>query len=178
MKEVIVVEGKNDLIKLKRLFPNNIIKKTSGLGFSKSFIDELVYYEEKGYKIILLLDPDSAGSSIRRKLKRYLKSPIDIFPKKEDCLKNNTVGVENIKDSKLKELLKDKIDLNNKKCGTLLASDLLELGLTGCDGAKDLRKKVSDYFKIGHTNSKRLLEVLNILGIKKDKLKEVINVST
>ena len=61
-----------------------------------------------------------------------------------------------------------KEDLLNEK-------DLFELGLNGKANSKDLRNIVSLKFHLGPVNSKSLLKRLNMLGIDKNTLKEVLN---
>lgn len=176
MKQVVVVEGKNDISKLKTLYKDLIIIKTNGLGFTNEKISEIKEYEKKGYEIVLLLDPDTPGETIRRELKKHLKNPIDIFIPKDKCIKNNSVGIENLLQEDLKELFSNKINLNNNSKNTLTFKDLYDLGLIGNTDSKEKRNKITNYFKIGHANGKRLHEVLNILGVTKDKIKEVLNV--
>ena len=70
IKEVIVVEGKNDTNHLKEFFDVDTIE-TSGLGLNKETI-ELINNINSKRGVILLLDPDTPGEKIRKRKCRVL----------------------------------------------------------------------------------------------------------
>ena len=64
IKEIIVVEGKNDTNQLKKYFNVETIE-TKGLGINKKTIDLIRNINDKR-GVILLLDPDTPGEKIRK----------------------------------------------------------------------------------------------------------------
>ena len=52
--------------------------------------------------------------------------------------------------------------------------DMVELRLTGDISSSDNREKVSNYFHTGYSNAKTLLKHLNMLGVTKEELIEVL----
>lgn len=66
VKEVIVVEGRDDIDAVQKAVKADIIA-THGYGISKATIERIrSAYEKRG--IIILTDPDRAGQKIRQKL--------------------------------------------------------------------------------------------------------------
>ena len=66
ISEVIIVEGRDDIINLKQYIDAEIIA-THGYGISKQTFSKIeTAYKNKG--IIILTDPDFAGERIRRRL--------------------------------------------------------------------------------------------------------------
>ena len=66
IKEVVVVEGKTDTTHLKRLFDVQTIE-TNGSAINKKTMS-LISQAAKNVGVILLLDPDSTGELIRKKI--------------------------------------------------------------------------------------------------------------
>ena len=79
---VVIVEGKTDTNKLKKLFDVQTIE-TNGLNLKKETIHFIVE-TSKIKPIILFLDPDGPGEKIRKKLQDYLSSSINVFINKKD----------------------------------------------------------------------------------------------
>ncbi|NMA86047.1 MAG: toprim domain-containing protein, partial [Tissierellia bacterium] len=68
IKEIIVVEGKDDIAKIKSSLDAEVVA-TGGFGYDGEFIQNLkTISEKKG--IIILTDPDFAGEKIRKDISR------------------------------------------------------------------------------------------------------------
>lgn len=173
---VVVVEGVNDIKKIKEKYENILIRKTNGLGFTDDLVNDLVSLEEKGYIIILVFDPDSAGEKIRSALCKKLKNPRHIYLDKNLCIKKNKVGIENISDYTLEHLFDNIIEFKKKTTSKLLPIDLYNLGLIGTEMSFKKREIITKYYNIGHSNSKSLYKKLVALDIEKDDLERVLNV--
>lgn len=179
IKEIIVVEGKDDISKIKSAFSCDVIA-TNGTHFSKDLIKKLKEANKK-CGIIVFTDPDYAGEKIRKTINKFIPNCKNAYIKRELALKNKNVGVENAD-------IKDIIDaIENAKCTSLVKKDeittidLINLSLSANDKSKILREKLCDYFNIGYCNSKQFLKRLNsyciskkdlILAIEKIKEKE------
>ena len=150
IKELIVVEGKNDSARLKAFFDCETIE-TGGLGLSKetiAFIKEI--NEKRG--VILLLDPDTPGEKIRKRLNEEIEGLRNAFIMKEEARTSKKVGVEHASKEVLEEALSNLITYSEKNEG-LSMNDLFECGLMGSDGSRDRREKVSRYYHIGRCNA-------------------------
>lgn len=162
IKEVIVVEGKNDTKRLKSFFDVETIE-THGLGLNK---ETLEYIREVNNKrgVILFLDPDTPGEKIRKRINDYIPNLKNAFILKEDARTSKKVGVEHASKETLKEALNNLITYK-ETFNNLTMIDLYNLGLMGKNNSKDKRLKVSKKFHIGQCNSKTMLKRLNLLNV-------------
>ena len=167
IKEVIVVEGKNDSINLKRFFDVDTIE-THGLGLSKEAIE---YIKEINNKrgIIVFTDPDSAGENIRRKLNYNIKGLKNAFVLKEDARTTKKVGIEHASKEVLSKALENMITFNDGQ-NTLSYEDYLDMGLSGLKNSSLKREKLIKRFHLGKCNGKTLYKRLNILGLSKEEI--------
>lgn len=167
IKEVIVVEGKNDTKRLKSFFDCETIE-TNGLGLNKETIDYIKKINDtRG--IILLLDPDTPGEKIRKRLNEEIPNLKNAFVLKEDARTSKKVGVEHACKEVLEEALNNLItykDIEYK----LTMNDLYDLGLMGKDNSSEKRLELSKKYHLGKCNGKTILKRLNLLGIKKEDL--------
>lgn len=167
IKEVIVVEGKNDTINLKRFFDVDTIE-THGLGLSKEAIE---YIKEINNKrgIIVFTDPDSAGENIRRKLNYNIKGLKNAFVLKEDARTTKKVGIEHASKEVLSKALENIITFNDGQ-NTLSYEDYLDMGLSGLKDSSLKREKLIKRFHLGKCNGKTLYKRLNMLGLSKEEI--------
>ena len=169
--EVLVVEGKMDKQLLEQYIDGNIII-TNGSAISDETIS-LLKELSKTRKIIVFTDPDFPGKQIRNKIESEVEC-IHCFIEKNKAIKGKKVGVAetNIKD--LLEVLKEKIGKNDYVKGNITIEDLNYYGLNGKDNSSYLRDKLSFILNIDHCNAKMMVKRLNMLGITKEKLKEIM----
>ena len=167
IKEVIVVEGKNDTRRLQEFFDCETIE-THGLGLSKDTID-FIRKVNDGRGVILFLDPDSPGEKIRRKLNEEIPGLKNAFIMKEDARTSKKVGVEHASKETLEEALNSLLTYGEYE-GDLTMNDLYELGLCGQKDADRKRQEISRKYHIGRCSAKTMLKRLKLLGIKKEDL--------
>ena len=92
IREVVVVEGKNDTLRLQSFFALETIE-TGGLGLDREKIEYIRAVNEKR-GVILLLDPDHPGELIRKKLNDNIPGLKNAFVFKEEARTKKKVGVE------------------------------------------------------------------------------------
>lgn len=93
IKEVIVVEGRDDTLAVSKAV-DAIIIETHGFGLSDKtwkILDKA--YRERG--LIILTDPDHGGRSIRRKILNRFPGSKEAFVSTEKASKKGDVGIEN-----------------------------------------------------------------------------------
>lgn len=167
-----VVEGKNDKLLLQSLTTDPILI-TNGLGYSETFVNELIQLESK-YTVHLVLDPDGPGEKIRRTLRSALMNPVDVYIPIHDA-KNSTrskVGVEHVSRETLGLIIQQGIERNQQTMMT--SSQLYELGLHGRSGSKSLRQRLCDKLNIGTANAKTLRFKLMIYGYHYEMVKDLV----
>ena len=176
IKEIIVVEGKDDISKVKKAFDCDVIS-TNGTHFSKYLFRKLKEANKK-CGIIVLTDPDYSGNKIRNRINNAIPDCKNAYIDRELAIKGNNVGVENAKVEDIIVAIENaKVTYENFE-ETISSSDLILLGISGYSNSKVIREKLCDFLKIGYCNSKQLLNRLNSYGITKKELisaLEIIN---
>lgn len=171
INEVIVVEGKDDTKRLKSFFDVETIE-THGLGLKEEII-EYIREVNKTRGVILLLDPDSPGEKIRKKLNDSIPNLKNAFLDSKEARDKNKVGVEHASKETIEEALNNLITYSND-INTLKMIDLYHLELMGSNNANNNREKISKHFHIGKCNSKTLLKRLNMLKLSYNDIEEVL----
>ncbi|WP_311488203.1 ribonuclease M5 [uncultured Helcococcus sp.] len=174
IKEVIVVEGKSDIIAVRRAFDNNIkVIASHGLGLTHEFLEELVKLNErKG--IIVLTDPDYAGKRIANIIREYVPNAKFASIAKKDASKNSNVGVENASDEAIIEAIKRARPELESVSDEFTMEDLVDNKLIGVDGSKEKRIELCKKLSINYTNGKQLLVKLNSFGISRDEFNKAL----
>lgn len=183
IKQVIVVEGKYDKIKLSSIL-DAVILVTNGFQIYKNSEQlELIRYYARTTGVILLTDADRAGFQIRN----YLKGAIqdgkvyhvyipDIYGKehrKEKPSAEGKLGVEGIQKDlllaafeKAGVLTEEKISKSSKE--QITAYDLYEAGLSGSADSSERRRALQKKLSLpSRMSTASLLEVLNTMYTKK-----------
>lgn len=175
VREIVVVEGKSDIIAVKRAFEGNIdVIATHGLGLTHKFLEELVELNKrKG--IIVLTDPDYAGKRIERIIREYVPDAKFASISRRNASKNSNVGVENASDEAIIEAIeRARPDFESKE-EAFTIEDIIDNGLSGLPNSKERRIKLCSELSIGYVNAKQLLIRLNAFGISKKEFEEAIN---
>lgn len=172
INEIIIVEGRNDLINLKKYIDAEIII-THGYGLSNKTI-ELIKLAAKNKGIIILTDPDFAGEQIRKKINKIIPSAKHAFIPVEDAKKENNIGIENASGESIIEALSKVhsfVESTNKEFST---SDLLKYNLIGSNNSSYRRNFLGKKLGIGYANGKQFLNRLNGYGINRDEFEESV----
>ena len=146
IKEVVVVEGKTDTTHLKRLFDVQTIE-TNGSAINKKTMS-LISQAAKNVGVILLLDPDSTGELIRKKIASNLTEYKQAFIK-QNKWNTKKIGVCEADDEAIIEAIKNVTTFVNNY---------------------DNRLKLCNKLKISYCNHKQLYKRVNLLGITFDEL--------
>ena len=113
IKEVIVVEGRDDITAVKQAVDAEIIA-VGGFGINKKVIDR-IKEAQKRKGVIVLTDPDFAGEKIRNIISKRVKGIKHAYISQKDGLKDGDIGVENAKPEViLKALENAKITVEEK----------------------------------------------------------------
>ena len=93
IKEIIVVEGRDDTSAIKRAVEADIIE-THGYGISSLTIELLKKaYESRG--LIIFTDPDYAGELIRKRLVSLFPKSKHAYLMQDEATKKGNIGIEN-----------------------------------------------------------------------------------
>lgn len=174
MNNIIVVEGIHDESKIKEVYPDISCVVTNGSEISKDTIN-LIKELSKNNKIIIFTDPDHPGEKIRNIIEENIKDVSHAFLRSNICRSKNgkKVGIEHASSEAIIDALSNVITKTNKE-DTITNIELYSLGLNGNDNSRILRDKISDYLNIGRPNAKTFLKRLNLLGLTKNDLINII----
>ena len=167
IKEIIVVEGRDDIQAVKRAVDAEVIA-TGGYGFNEDFLKKLKEITEKS-GVIILTDPDFAGDKIRRDISKNLKNCKHAFLPRGKALKNGDIGVENANSEDILEALSKARPISIEKRTEFTQRDMIEYNLTGEENARNRRETLGKILGIGYGNSKQFLSRLNNYGVTREE---------
>lgn len=172
IKEVIVVEGKNDTAAVKRAVEADCLE-TGGFGLQPFRLDQIAK-ADKARGIIILTDPDSAGERIRRKLSKHFPQAKHAFIPREAATADGDIGIEQAKPEAICAALAKARCQEWTPEVRFTWSDLLQTGLCGVSSAAFRRAVLGEKLGIGYANAKTFLHRLNNYGITREEFSSAI----
>lgn len=172
IKELIVVEGKTDLIFLKSFLEADIVI-TNGSEISKNTLD-FIKEANKKQGVIILTDPDYPGLRIRNIISEYIGDCKHAYIEKSKAIKGKKVGIAETKKEDIINALKNVVTYKKDNIKAINEVDLYQLGLLGKKDSKSKREKVCNYYHLGWCNAKIFLKRVNMFGLTIEEIKEVI----
>ncbi|GAB2563932.1 ribonuclease M5 [Gracilibacillus alcaliphilus] len=176
IKEVIVVEGKDDTAKLKQVFDVDTIE-TNGSAINKNILEQIAHAKEKR-GVIVFTDPDYPGQRIRQIIDQHVPGCKHAFLSREEAIsrknKDKSLGIEHASLETLRQALSQVYELTEGRASDISKSDLLRFGLIGGKYASVRRAQLSKQLRIGHTNGKQLLKRLQMFEIEKAEFEAVM----
>lgn len=167
IKEVIVVEGRDDITAVKRAVDAEIIA-VGGFGINGKVI-ERIKEAQKRQGVIVFTDPDFAGEKIRSIISKRVQGIKHAYIMKSEGLKDGDIGVENASpESIIKALNSAKCQIKEKR-EEFTVEDMIYFGLTGSNTAKARRTELAKELRIGYCNGSQFLKRLNNYGITKEE---------
>lgn len=169
IQEVIVVEGKDDTVNLKRFYQVDTYE-TRGSAISEADLERLArLHALRG--VIVLTDPDYNGERIRRivtqaipTVKHAFLNPDEAVPKSKT--KGRSLGVEHASQEDLEKALAKVINpLEQATESDIKQSDLIRLKLLAATDSRQRREYLGQKLRIGYCNGKQLLKRLTLFGI-------------
>ncbi len=172
IKEVIVVEGKNDVHAVKRAVDADCLT-TGGFGLSPYSLGKIEQaYAKRG--IIVLTDPDSAGERIRTFLSKRFPEAKHAFVPKEDATAKNDIGIEQASPEAIRASLSKVRYLDFEPSREFSLFDIVHSGLNGSEDASRRRALVGATLGIGYANAKTFLQRLNNYGVTRAEFTQAL----
>ena len=172
IQEVLVVEGKMDVVAINRAVEADCII-TNGFHFNKKTLANIAAaYKKRG--IIILTDPDSAGENIRTFLTKRFPAAKHAYIPKDEATANNDIGVEQAKPESIRNALAKVHTLNLNPRAEFTAAEMLQYGLSGGAESSKLRDKIGAALGIGYGNVKTFVKRLNSYGITRAEFMEAL----
>ena len=172
LKEVIVVEGKQDIVAVKKAVDAECIA-TGGYSLLSKTVEKIGQaYEKRG--IIILTDPDSPGERTRRYLAKRFPHAQHAYVSRQAATANGDVGIEQASAQSIRLALTKLHCTEFHPTNEFVYSDLITDRLTGCSDAASRRKKLGERLGIGYANAKTFLQRMNHYGITRSAYEAVI----
>lgn len=172
IKEVIVVEGRDDITVVKAAVDAEVIA-TRGFGYNKKFKKNLKTIAEKR-GIIVLTDPDYAGEQIRKDISQGIENCKHAFLPQNLAIKGDNIGVENATAQDIRDAIAKARPIQVEATQEFTKIELLNHGFIGGKESKDRREELGRILGIGYSNSKQLLNRLNNFGITREEFDEAV----
>ena len=172
VKEVIVVEGRDDITAVKQAVDAEIIA-VGGFGINKKVIDR-IKEAQKRKGVIVLTDPDFAGEKIRSIIAKRVKGIKHAYIAQEDGIKGDDIGVENASPEVIREALEKAKVTVEEKVDFYTAQDMFYFKLNGHKTSSARRTMLGKILGIGYCNANQMLSRLNNYNISKEEFIEAI----
>lgn len=177
IKEVIVVEGRDDTKRLKQAVNCDTIE-TRGSAIDESTL-KLIKELATKRGIIIFTDPDFSGERIRRIITKAVPNAKHAFVDREKSVpmkKHGSLGVEHASVETIRAALNNVYTVNSSNTSTdLTLTDLSQARLINDEHAKVRRTALCKYLQIGYVNGKQLLKRLNMFGISKEQFNDAVD---
>lgn len=174
IKEVIVVEGKDDIAAVKRAVEGEMIC-TSGMGINPAIIHS-IQEAAKRCGIIILTDPDYPGDRIRQIVSENVENCKHAYLTQEQarCKKTGKIGVEYAKPADIIQALENAKAEKKTAVHRYTMDDLLAWRLTGPPVGGRRREKMAHILGIGKVNAKQFLRKINCYDIKQEEIENAL----
>ena len=169
IKEIIVVEGRDDTTAIKRAVNADTIE-TNGSAVPKSVLERIQHAQGKR-GVIILTDPDYPGQRIRQIVFDHIPGCKHAFIDRQDALKKKGrgLGVEHATPEVIREALKQAHTMAEEPIEQISKEDLIFVGLIGGPKAKERREKLGISLRIGYANGKQLYNRLLMFQITQEE---------
>ncbi|WP_203226021.1 ribonuclease M5 [Bacillus kwashiorkori] len=173
IREIIVVEGKDDTVAIKRAVHADTIE-TNGSAINQETIEQIKLAAEKR-GVIIFTDPDYPGEKIRKTISSQVPNCKHAFLNRQDAIAKTGkgLGVEHASVEAIRNALSAAYTMFEEPEEQISVEDLLENGLIGDKHAKIRREKLGVMLKIGYTNGKQLQKRLRMFQISREVFLQV-----
>ncbi|SET74140.1 RNAse M5 [Oceanobacillus limi] len=176
IKEVIVVEGRDDTAKIKQAVNADTIE-TNGSAINQRILKQIQHAKDKR-GVIIFTDPDYPGERIRHIVDQAVPGCKHAFLTQEKARarhpKNKSLGIEHASIASIQKALSDVHELVELEENEITKEDLITYRLIGGTGASARRERLGELLQIGHTNGKQLLKRLSMFQITKGQFEEAM----
>jgi ribonuclease M5 len=174
IKEIIVVEGRDDTVAIQRAVNADTIE-TNGSAINEETIEKIrLAQQTRG--VIIFTDPDFPGERIRKIISAKVPGCKHAFLPRNEAIakKGKGLGVEHASISAIRQALEHVKEEMEEMMEEISYDDLVQAGLIGGPRARERREKLGAILKIGYTNGKQLHKRLLMFQISKAAFMEAL----
>lgn len=167
IKEIIVVEGKDDTAAIKRAVDADTIE-TNGSAIGEDVLRRIALASERR-GVIIFTDPDHAGERIRKIVARHAPGCKHAFLPQEKALYKGDIGIENASPEAIRAALSELRTESADESGEISWEDLMEAGLIVHPDASNRRLRIGKLLGIGYANGKQFYKRCTSFRISKSE---------
>ena len=175
IREIIVVEGKDDTIAIKRAVNADTIE-TNGSAINDEILRRIMHAQQKR-GVIVFTDPDYPGRRIRAIIEERVPGVKHAFLAKAKTIAKNGkgLGIEHASDEDIREALKNVYTPSDlAQIEEITLEDLMTARLIGHPQSKERRNRIGEILNIGMANGKQLHKRLMMFQITVEQFAEAI----
>lgn len=167
IKEIIVVEGKDDTAAIKRAVDADTIE-TNGSAIGDDVLRRIALANERR-GIIIFTDPDHAGERIRKIVARHAPGCKHAFLPQEKAIYKGDIGIENATPEAIRQALSELRTETADVAGEIAWDDLIAAGLIVHPDASSRRLAMGKLLGIGYANGKQFYKRCTSFRISKEE---------
>lgn len=170
IKEIIVVEGKDDTAAIKRAVEADTIE-TNGSAIGDDVLRRIALANERR-GIIIFTDPDHAGERIRKIVARHAPGCKHAFLPQEKASYKGDIGIENASPEAIRQALSElRTEAADAEAGSgeIAWEDLIDAGLVVHPDAARRRLEMGKLLGIGYANGKQFYKRCTSFRITKNE---------
>ncbi|WP_027108035.1 ribonuclease M5 [Lacticigenium naphthae] len=177
IKEIIVVEGRDDTKKIKQFFEADTIE-TRGSAIDNGIL-HLIEKAQGQRGVIVFTDPDFPGEKIRKIISQAVPGVKHAFLSQAEARPKHkgSLGIEHASKKAIEKALEGvyQEEIAGETADRITKGFLLRKGLTGQPNSKERRIRLGDFLRIGYVNGKQLEKRLNMFGFKEVDVCEALH---
>jgi len=172
IKEIIVVEGKDDTAAIRRAVEAETIE-TGGSAINREIYRQIeIAQQRRG--VIIFTDPDHAGEKLRKLIMERIKGCKHAFITREEASSHGDIGVENASPDVIRAVLEN-VKTEYEDNDTEISWDnLIDAGLILHAQAALRRKEVGKFLGIGYANGKQFFKRCRMFRITQDEFQNAV----
>ncbi len=173
IKEIIVVEGRDDTAAVKRAVRGETIE-TRGSALSEETI-EIIRQAQALRGVIVFTDPDYAGEKLRKQISSEVPGVKHAFVTQAAAKGKSDIGVENASVETIrKALTAAKAEWIEESDEIISWEMLVDAGLIGVSNSRAKRELLCNRLGIGYCNGKQLYKRLLIFQISEESFQSAL----
>lgn len=167
IKEIIVVEGKDDTVAIKRAVEAETIE-TGGSAINKDIIKRIRLAQQRR-GVIVFTDPDHAGERIRKIIASEVPGCKHAFLSQEEASSKGDIGVENASAEAIRRALEQVKTDYRAAASDITMEDLIGAGLIVHPQAAARRLAIGKLLGIGYCNGKQFYNRCRMFQISREE---------
>lgn len=174
IKEMIVVEGKDDTAAIRRAVEAETIE-TGGSAVNAEVIARIRLAQERR-GVIIFTDPDHAGERIRKIISAKVPGCKHAFITREDALRKGDIGVENADPEAIRKALAEVRTEFEHVSVQIEWTDLIAAGLISHPAAAKRRLQLGKRLGIGYCNGKQFFKRCLMFQISREEFLDALQI--